>query len=616
MKELLVQSASTIREVLGEESVGLYSAGLKEKTSNTPVVVAGIQSCYKSADELGEFHLIVVDEAHLIPPDGAGRYRTLLEAERTVSPKARLVGLTATPYRMGCGWIVRDKADDDSDGYDRLLDEIVYEVQVADLIADGTLSTVVSKAAKKAPDFSKVRVKRGEFDEEEIEKILNKKNVLEIACQEIVEQTQDRTKVLVFCNRRASAEKCARLLGEYDRDVEAAVVDGETSSGDRAELVRRFKGLTREIDLFGSERKPLKYICNVGVFTTGFDAPNVDCVVLLRPTKSLSLYQQIVGRGLRRSPNKGNCLVLDYGGNVERHGPIDCPNPEQNADAAKKSRWKKCACGAIVMTHVQICPLCGAEFPKGRNAPDPNNGLRGKATTKSILSNGDEPAPEPTVEEYDVKEVEYEPHWKKDADPDKPPTFQAKYSRGQFSRPVFEWLCPGHSNKWARSRFESWWKSKSKVDPPEDAETAAAWANAGALAKPEKIRVVWVPGERFPKIEWLEFGEIPDFDPATVKSQEEQDEEFWEDFAVFDEDDPSRACERPDGENEVDASTAATLSVASHSRLECDQCRHWSFDELDDARGFCSRWGTETPPEGAGPDVCFEDSWPEEDLPF
>lgn len=577
VKELLVQSAETIRAELGADAVGVYSAGLKERATSTPVVVAGIQSAYQRAEELGEFHLIVVDEAHLIPPDGTGRYRTLLEAEKKVSPKARLVGLTATPWRTGCGWIVRDKADDDD--YDRLLDEIVYEVRVSDLIADGTLSNVVSKAAKKAPDFSKVRVKRGEFDEEEIEKILNRKNVLELACREIVDETRERSKVLVFCNRRASADKCARLLAEYDPDVEAAVVDGETSSGERETLVRRFKGMTKEVNLFGIERKPLKYVCNVGVLTTGFDAPNVDCVAMLRPTKSLALYQQIVGRGLRRAPNKSNCLVLDYGGNVERHGPIDCPNPEQS-DAAKKARWKKCReCGAIVLLHVATCPLCGTAFPK--SARDANGGLSGSASTKSILSDGE--APEPKVEEFEIKGVEYEPHWKKDAD-DKPPTLQVKYSRGQFSRPVFEWLCPGHPSKFARDRFESWWKSKSKVDPPTDAETAASWANAGALATPTKIKVVWTPGDRFPRIEWLEFGEIPDFDPATVKSFED---DFFDDFGAFD----------PDSRN-------------------CEQCRNWSFDDVDSERGCCSKWGTETPPQGAGPDVCFEEPQPVEDLPF
>ncbi len=621
VKELLEQTADKLTKYVDPALVGIYSAGLNERATSTPIVVAGIQSVYTRAKELGEFHLIVVDEAHLIPPAGSGRYRTLLEAEKEVSPKARLVGLTATPYRMGCGWIVRDRAgvDENESGYDRLLDTVVYEAPTSHLIADGTLSTVTSVAARRAPDFSAVHTVRGDFDETEIEKVLSGKNVLESVCQELVDKASARNKVVVFCNRRESARRAAKLIERFDPEHLAEVVDGDTPACVRADVVRRFKSETGESDLFGNVGKPLKYVCNVGVFTTGFDAPNVDCVALLRPTKSLSLYQQMIGRGLRRSPNKGNCLVLDYGGNIDRHGPIDLPEPAADRKLAPREKnWKTCGqCGAVVAKFFQICPMCGAEFPAGRSESDPNSGITRRASESAVLAADGAERPEPKVDEIidKIGDVEFSAHYKKDA-PDRPPTLQVCYRRGRFSRPVFEWLCPGHSNKWARSRFESWWKSKSKVDPPQDAETAAAWANAGALAKPEKIRVVLVPGEWFPKIEWVEFGEIPDFDPATVKTQKEQDEEFWEDFAAFDPDSQSRARQYQDAVAKVDASTAATPSGDLHPRLDCRQCRHWSFDELDDSRGVCSRWGTETPPEGAGPDVCFEDSWPEEELPF
>ncbi|MBR4752207.1 MAG: DEAD/DEAH box helicase, partial [Thermoguttaceae bacterium] len=616
VKELLEQTADKLTRFVDPSIVGIYSAGLKERTTATPIVVAGIQSVYQRAEELGAFHLIVVDEAHLIPPNGSGRYRFFLEAEKKISPKARLVGLTATPYRLGCGWIVKDKASSDDDAYDRLLDTIVYEAPICELISDGTLSKVVSKEARRSPDFSGVHTTRGDFDEQEVEKVFAKKNALESACLEIVEKTKERRKTIVFCNRVESARRCAKLLEEYDPDHEALVVDGETSSNERAEIVRRFKSEVGDADLFGNVGKPLKYVCNCGVFTTGFDAPNVDCVALLRPTKSLALYQQMVGRGLRRAPEKFDCLVLDFGGNVDRHGPIDLADPEPTYGDANKP-WKKCReCGAIVKKEFAVCPLCGAEFSVPRGATDPNANLSGSASTSSVLSTDEEPS-EPKVEEYAVTAVEYEPHWKKDAPPDKPPTLQVKYLRGQFSRPWFEWLCPGHPVYKARSRFESWWKSKSKVDPPQDAETAALYANAGALAKPTRIQVTTQKGERFPKIKWIEFGKIPDFDPSTVKTREEQDEEFWDDFAVFDPDSQSRGCEAPDGDAKVDASTTATPSGNLHLRLNCRQCRHWSFDELDDSRGFCSLYGktADELSDEVGPDVCFEEPWPEEDLP-
>ena len=391
VKELLEQTADKLTRCVAPELVGIYSAGLNERATSTPIVVAGIQSVYTRAKELGEFHLIVVDEAHLIPPAGSGRYRTLLEAEKEVSPKARLVGLTATPYRMGCGWIVKDRADSqDESGYDRLLDTVVYEAPTSHLIADGTLSTVTSVAARRAPDFSAVHTVRGDFDETEIEKVLSGKNVLESVCQELVDKASARNKVVVFCNRRESARRAAKLIERFDPNHLAEVVDGDTPAGDRADVVRRFKSETGDSDLFGNVGKPLKYVCNVGVFTTGFDAPNVDCVALLRPTKSLALYQQMIGRGLRRAPNKADCLVLDFGGNIDRHGPIDLPEPAADRRLAPNEKnWKTCGqCGAVVAKFFQVCPMCGAEFPSGRPNPqsDPNASLSRRASESAVLA--------------------------------------------------------------------------------------------------------------------------------------------------------------------------------------------------------------------------------------
>ena len=595
VKELLQQSVDKLGKFLDPSLVGCYSAGLNERTTSTPVVVAGIQSVYQRAEELGEFHLIIVDEAHLIPPVGTGRYRQFLEAEKTVSPKARLVGLTATPYRTGCGWITRDRATDDESetGYDRLLDEIVYEVPTDQLIADGTLSGVSSRAAFKAPDFSRVKTTRGDFDETEIERVWNGKNVLDAACSEIVEKTQDRKKVVVFCNRVESARRCAKLLEQFDPANEAAVVDGETSATDRAELVKRFKGEQANLLENG---KPLKYVCNVGVFTTGFDAPNVDCVALLRPTKSLTLYQQMVGRGLRRAPDKYDCLVLDFGGNIDRHGPIDLPRPEGDLSDANKP-WKICRfCGGVVAKLFTVCPLCGKDFKVERGESDPNAGLSTQSSLAAILSNdpfqhNDE---DPIVDETDVMEVEYSAHYKKDSD--KPPTLQVKYIRSHFRRPAFEWLCPEHESRWARRRFESWWKSKSKVDPPTDTETAALWASKGALATPKRIRTTLEPGERFPKIEWLEFSEIPDFDPRSIK---DDTDEFLVDFEQY----------APPTEETGDY-------IPPEQRPRCKECDCWNDYVTENLDGFCRKFNTETNGDEPACDGGFEPRWIDPNIPF
>ena len=603
VKELLQQSVDKLGKFLDPSLVGCYSAGLNERTTSTPVVVAGIQSVYQRAEELGEFHLIIVDEAHLIPPVGTGRYRQFLEAEKTVSPKARLVGLTATPYRTGCGWITRDRATDDETetGYDRFLDDIVYEKTVYQLICEGFLSGLCSCAALKAPDFSRVKTTRGEFDENEVEKIWSGKNVLDAACSEIVEKAANRKKVIVFCNRVESARRCAKLLEQFDPSNEAAVVDGETSATDRAELVKRFKD--EQANLL-ENCKPLKYICNVGVFTTGFDAPNVDCVALLRPTKSLTLYQQMVGRGLRKAPDKYDCLVLDFGGNIMRHGPIDDPRPEASLSDVKE-KWIVCkSCQAVNISDLEICAICGAELPhkyprgsaSGKSSQDPNAGLSSKAATNSILSNDpyQHDDNDPIVDETDVMEVEYSAHYKKDSD--KPPTLQVKYIRSHFRRPAFEWLCPEHESRWARRRFESWWKSKSKVDPPTDTETAALWASKGALATPKRIRTTLNPGERFPQIEWLEFGEIPDFDPRSIK---DDTDEFLVDFEQY----------APPNEESGDY-------IPPEQRPLCKECDCWNDYVTENLDGFCRKFKTETNGNEPACDGGFEPRWIDPDIPF
>ena len=147
---------------------------------------------------------------------------------------------------------------------------------------------------------------------------MDTQSLVSSACAEIVELTRNRNSVLIFTT---SVEHGQHVAAEISRraGTECGIVTGDTPVGQRAELLARFKGETVQSDLFGGTKPPLKYLGNVNVLTTGFDATNVDCVVLLRPTASVGLYVQMVGRGTRLHPGKEDCLILDYGGNVLRH---------------------------------------------------------------------------------------------------------------------------------------------------------------------------------------------------------------------------------------------------------------------------------------------------------
>jgi DNA repair protein RadD len=242
-------------------------------------------------------------------------------------------------------------------------------------------------------------------------------------------------------------------------------------------------------------------LANVNVLTTGFDATNVDCVVLLRPTASVGLYVQMVGRGTRLHPGKEDCLVLDYGDNVLRHGPVDMIKIEEKTPGTGEPPAKECPhCLSLVHAAYMTCPECGHEFPpRERETHDEH------ATTEGILSG------EVTDSDYDVSEVNYSVHTKRGADEFAPKTLRIEYQTG-WNQWTSEWVCPEHDG-WARQKFEKWWSDRSSYPPPETAQDAVALANDGALAVTKAITVRSIAGERFDRVIRYELGEKPDYVP-------------------------------------------------------------------------------------------------------
>jgi len=216
------------------------------------------------------------------------------------NPNVRLVGLTATPYRMTTGMIC---------GPENLLNEVCYETSVRELIVQGYLCPLKTKAGRRKVDTTGLHIRGGEFIAGEVEALMDSGALVRDACAEIVDHTRDRHSVLIFAAGVAHARHVRRVLGELGQ--ECGFVCGETPAAERAETLARFR------------EGALKYLVNVNVLTTGFDAPNIDCVAMLRPTNSPGLYYQMVGRSFRLHPDKTDSLVLDFGGNILRHGPVD-----------------------------------------------------------------------------------------------------------------------------------------------------------------------------------------------------------------------------------------------------------------------------------------------------
>lgn len=476
VKELLEQAREKLHQVAPEMwmRTGIYSAGLKSRDTEHPIIIAGIQSVYRRACELDAFDLVIIDEAHMIPPDGDGMYRFFLEDARKVNPNVRVIGLTATPFRMKSGMICEPS---------NVLNHVCYEIGVKELIVQGYLCPLISKGGRETIDTSGLHVRAGEFVAGEAEDLMDTDELVQSACREILEQTRSRRSILVFTTGVRHGEHVAAVLREM-AGAEVGTVFGETGDDERDQTLAEFKA------------GGLKYLVNVNVLTMGFDAPNIDCVAMVRPTLSPGLYYQMVGRGFRLCPGKENCLVLDFGGNVLRHGPVDAIRIQKADDGGNgDAPAKQCPeCRSLIAAGYAVCPDCGYVFPvRERRTHDAT------ASTEGILSG------QVTTTDYEVRDIRYAVHHKRGAPDDAPRTLRVEYRIG-FRQYQSEWICFEHSG-WARHKAESWWRRRSNAPVPQSAEEAAALANVGALCETRSITVRSMVGEEYDRIVGYDLGE-------------------------------------------------------------------------------------------------------------
>jgi len=477
VQELLAQNADKIRKRAPDLPLGIYSAGLGRRDTLASVICAGIQSVYNNACELGHVDVALVDECHLIPTHNHGMYRSFLGDLRRINPAVRLVGVTATAYRLDSGPIC---------GPDSVFTDICYEISVRELIRDGYLCPLVTKAGVERADFERLHLRGGEYVADEVEALMDQNRLVDGACREIGAYMHDRKACLIFASGVAHANHVAAVLRDkYGQACET--IFGDTLPHVRQEAVEDFRG------------GRLKFLVNVGVLTTGFDAPITDCVAILRPTMSPGLLVQMAGRGFRLHPGKQNCLVLDFGGNILRHGPIDsirAPLPGRKGSGSAPA--KECPrCHSILAAGYAQCPDCGFEFEIERVS----SRHEARAASEGILTG--------QVSEvcYPVLEVRYGVHAKRNAPPDAPRSMRVEYRIG-FNQWQSEWICFEHSG-FARQRAESWWQRRSNEPVPDNAEDAVALAQAGLLCETKAIVVRSVAGDEFDRIIEYELCEKP-----------------------------------------------------------------------------------------------------------
>lgn len=450
VKELIQQNFQALLNMWPEAPGGIYSAGLSRRDIHAQVLFAGIQSIHKRAARVQRCDLVIIDEAHLLSRTDGSMYRAFLSELNSINAgMLKVVGFTATPYRFDSGLL--------HVGKDRVFTDIAYSVPILDMIAQGYLSTVIPKQTQTQLDVSSVGTRGGEFIAKDLEAAVDRDEVTRAAVAEIVQHGAERGSWLVFCSGVDHALHVRDAIREHGISTET--VTGDTPAGERATILSNYK------------TGKLRCVTNANVLTTGFDAPGTDLIALLRPTKSIGLYVQMVGRGTRLAEGKDDCMVLDFAGNTARHGPIDTVDGarKEKGDEPGEAPVKTCPeCQTINHASAHRCIECDFEFPPPKIQVAP------KAATSALLSTQIQP------EWCDVTDVRYAAHVK----PGKPTSLRVTYQCGLTAHS--EWVCFEHTG-YARSKAEAWWRRRT--DAPIPATVEIAIVGAPTIAKPTAIQV-------------------------------------------------------------------------------------------------------------------------------
>jgi DNA repair protein RadD len=361
VKELLVQNSEKMRAIWPNAPMGIYSASLNRRCATEPITYAGIGSVAKRAKELGHIDICIIDEAHSISNEETGSYRKLIADLMEINPSMRCVGLTASPYRVGQGML--------TDGDNPLFTDIIEPVTIEGLLSDGYLAPLRSKHTALTLSTEGVKKSGGDFIASQLEKAVDKLDNNVRAVDETIARSEGCYSWLVFCTGISHATHITDLLRE--RGVVADVVHGKLSRAERDERITLFKA------------GKITALVSVGILTTGFDHPQVDLIVFLRPTMSPGLYLQCAVRGSRPVYAKGydlstrdgrfeamfhgskpnGCRVLDFAGCVQTHGPITHITPPGRKGSGVAPTRKCPQCEELCHASALVCTNCGHEFP-------------------------------------------------------------------------------------------------------------------------------------------------------------------------------------------------------------------------------------------------------------
>lgn len=456
VKELVEANTKTLKTMWPQAPVGIYSAGLKSKQAAMPITMSSIQSAVKHPSKFGKQNLIFIDEAHLVGDKAESSYLKFINALKESSPNLTVIGLSATAWRPRMGLLTEGPI------FDEFSHDVTGREAFLKFIDEAYLAPLVAKHTSFRYDTDEVKLTAGEFNQRQLHGVVDDDAKTQQAIIETLDLAGGRRSGLFFCSGIEHIENVKQMLLSM----------GETATSVHSKMTPT----ERDDNLEAYKAGHYRWMCSDGILTTGFDHPMLDVLVLLRPTRSSGLHVQMLGRGTRPffasqyTPEqlqqedmrheaifyggKKNCLVLDYGGNLLRLGPINDP---QIPSPRRK--------GPPGVMPVKICPECGCynhaaaticegvkdngydcthEFPRVSK-------LDTTASTASPLAG----TTEPVCNWYSVDRVEYETFRNAHA----PQIMKVKYFAGllRFS----ELVCIEHDG-YASKVAREWWRLRTK----------------------------------------------------------------------------------------------------------------------------------------------------------
>lgn len=431
-KTLVEQNAKKLLDIWPNAPVGIYSAALKQRDTHCRITFVGIDSVSHKSHLFGPQNLFLNDECHMFDWAKGTRYEVFLRGLQRTNPKVKGIGLTASPWRPKIGHITNG-------GY--WTDVCYSKIGVNDFhdfVENGWMAPLHPLRTTLTLDVSNVSTTQGDYNKKELQDAVDKEAITKAAIIESLELAGDRNHWLVFCSGVEHVMNTTQYLREMGVSA-VAVHSKQPQALNDANVAMYLRGEVRAL-------------VNMGVLTKGFDAPETDYIMMLRPTKSVTLWVQMLGRGTRPAPwcGKIDCLVGDFAKNARRLGPINDPLlPGKKGSKGGTAPVKTCeACKCENHVSAKVCQKCGKPFP------EPKPKITTKASTEKVMkARAEDDDGVPVVEVFKVDAISYSRH----APPGKPPMFRVTYTCGL--RMFSEFVCVEHEG-FALKMAHNWWRRR------------------------------------------------------------------------------------------------------------------------------------------------------------